>query len=74
VAALAAASAFGIARQRPFVDGSERTAWVVSRTFLKLNGHDLKASQEEKYRTMMGLAAGRLSEPQLADWIRAHLG
>jgi death-on-curing protein len=73
LAALAAAYAFGIARQHPFVDGNKRTAWVVSRTFLKLNGRDLKAPQEEKYRAMMDLAAGSLSEQQLADWIRARL-
>jgi death on curing protein len=73
LAALAAAYAFGIARHPPFVDGNQRTAWVVSRTFLKLNGHDVKASQEEKYRAMMDLAAGSLSEPQLAEWIRARL-
>ena len=73
LAALAAAYAFGIARQHPFIDGNKRTAWVVSRTFLQLNGRDLKASQEEKYGAMMGLAAGSLSEPQFADWIRAHL-
>jgi death on curing protein len=72
LAALAAAYACGIARQHPFVDGNKRTAWVVSRTFLKLNGHDLKASQEEKYRVMMNLAAGRLSESLFVDWIRAH--
>jgi death-on-curing protein len=74
LAALAAAYAFGIARQHPFVDGNRRTAWVGCRTFLKLNGHDLKASQEEKYRAMVELAAGSLSEPQFAAWIRAHLG
>ena len=73
LAALAAAYAYGIARQHPFVDGNKRTAWVVARLFLPLNGHDLKASQEEKYRTMMVLAAGSLSEAQFADWIRAHL-
>jgi death-on-curing protein len=73
LAALAAAYAFGIARQHPFVDGNKRTAWVVSRTFLKLNGCDLKASQTAKYSAMMDLAAGRVSEQQLADWVRAHL-
>ncbi len=72
-AALAAAYAFGLARQHPFVDGNKRTAWVVARTFLKLNGWDLTASQEEKYGVVMDLAAGCLSEPQFADWVRAHL-
>ena len=70
---LAAAYAFAIARNHPFVDGNKRTAWVVSRTFLRLNGCDLAASQAEKYEAMMGLAEGSVSEEEFAGWIRAHL-
>jgi death-on-curing protein len=73
VAALAASYAWGLARNHPFVDANKRTAYVVSRTFLKLNGRDLDASQEEKVLTFMMLAEGRLSEPELAGWIREHL-
>src|SRR3972149_5005087 len=43
IAALAASYAFGIARNHAFVDGNNRTAYVVCRTFLKLNGHDIDA-------------------------------
>jgi death-on-curing protein len=74
LAALAAAYAFGLLRNPPFVDGNERAALVVLRTFLKLDGRDLVASQEEKYRMVMGLAEGGLSEEAFADWIRANLG
>ena len=70
---MAAAYLFHIASNHAFVDGNKRTAWVVSRTFLKLNGCDLNASQAAKYSAMMDLAAGRVSEQQLADWVRAHL-
>jgi death-on-curing protein len=73
IAALAAAYAFGITRNHPFLDGNKRTAFVVCRTFLILNHHDLSASQEEKYRTFLELAEGRFSEEELADWIRARL-
>jgi len=73
LAALAASYAYGIAKNHPFVDGNKRTAFVVCRTFLKLNGHDLNASQEEKYLTFLKLADSRLSENELADWIRDHL-
>lgn len=72
-AALAASYAFGIARNHPFVDGNKRTAYVVCRTFLKLNGHDLSASHREKYITFLRLAKGRLSETELADWMRNHV-
>jgi len=72
-AALAASYAYGIAKNHPFVDGNKRTALVVARTFLLLNGLDLSASQEEKYRTFLSLAEGRLSEEDLAEWLRQRL-
>ncbi len=46
----------GLAHNQPFVDGNKRTAYVVCRTFLRLNGRDLDASQEEKYLTFLRLA------------------
>lgn len=73
LAALAAAYAYGIARDHPFVDGNKRTALVAARTFLLLNGVNLEASQDEKYLTFMQLAAGTLTEDQLADWIRKRI-
>lgn len=73
VAALAAAYAFGISRNHPFVDGNKRTALVTARSFLVLNGADLVATQEEKYVTFLGLAEGRVSEEALAAWVRSHL-
>ncbi len=72
-AALAASYAFGIARNHPFIDGNKRTAFVVARTFLLLNGSNVEASQEEKYLTFLRLAEGSLTEEELAAWIRQHL-
>ena len=59
---LAAAFAFGIVQNHPFIDGNKRTAYVVCRTFLILNGQDLDATREEKYLTFLKLAQGELSE------------
>ena len=73
LAALAAAYAYGIARDHPFVDGNKRTALVAVRTFLLLNGVNLQASQDEKYLTFLQLAQGTLMEEQLADWIRKRI-
>jgi death on curing protein len=73
VALLAASYAWGLVRNHPFVDGNKRTAYVVCRTFLKLNGQDIDAPQEEKYLTFLRLAEGRLTEQDLAGWIRDHL-
>ena len=73
LAALAAAYAFGIARNHPFIDGNKRTALVVCRTFLLINECDIVATKEDKYTTFMQLAEGSLAEEQLADWFRKHL-
>ena len=70
---LGAAYGFGIAKNHPFLDGNKRTAYVVCRTFLILNGHDIDATQEEKYTTFLQLAEGSLSEEELAEWLRSHL-
>ena len=73
-AELAAAYAFGIAPNHPFVDGNKRTAAVVSETFLILNGRSLAASDAELVVAFLALAAGELSEEEMADWFRDHLG
>jgi death on curing protein len=72
-AALAAAYAWGIARNHPFTDGNKRTAAVVSETFLALNGYRLTASDAEVVVAFVALAAGELTETELADWFREHL-
>ncbi len=73
LAELAAAYAHGIATNHPFLDGNKRTAFVVCRTFLLLNGKDVNAGREEKYLTFLRLAAGDISEEDLAGWIRGRL-
>ena len=73
MAALAAAYAYGIARNHPFVDGNKRTAAVVSETFLATNGLVLNASDAELVVAFLALAAGELSQEELADWFRQRL-
>jgi death on curing protein len=72
-AALAAAYAFGIARNHPFLDGNKRSAFVVMELFLNLNGWVLNAEDAECISTMLALAAGDLSEKALAAWLRSHI-
>jgi death-on-curing protein len=71
--ALAAAYAFGVARSHPFADGNKRTAWVLARLFLKLNAVELAYSPEDAIHTVLALAAGELSEEELADWFRKRI-
>jgi death-on-curing protein len=72
-ASLAAAYAFGIARNHPFLDGNKRTAFVVMELFLNLNGWILNASDTDCISAMLSLAAGELAEKALATWLRRHL-
>ena len=69
---LAASYAFGISRNHPFLDGNKRTSLVVAELFLALNGSDLTATDTECVTTFLQLAAGDLTEEELADWITAH--
>jgi death on curing protein len=69
---LAAAYAFGISSNHAFVDGNKRTALVISFAFLEVNGLEVTASQEDAYLTILGLAAGEISEAELALWFAGN--
>jgi death-on-curing protein len=70
LAALAAAYAFGLARNHPFVDGNKRAAFAAIIVFLGLNGYDFDVPPEEATGMILGLAAGEVSEESLMRWIR----
>jgi death-on-curing protein len=69
---LAAAYAFGIAANHPFVDGNKRTALVTAFTFLEINGIEISATQEDTYLTFWLLAQGKLTEKALTAWLSKH--
>lgn len=71
--ALAAAYAFGIARNHPFADGNKRTAWVMARLFLRINNVPLAFDKADAIRMMLALASGELEEKAVADWFRGHV-
>lgn len=73
IAALAAAYAWGLARSHPFADGNKRTAWVLARLFLVMNGHRLTFGAAEAIQVVLALASGKLEEGALAVWIRERL-
>lgn len=73
IARFAAAYAFGIAKNHPFIDGNKRTALVACRTFLLLNGFQLNAEPADKYITFLSLAEGTLSEDELTAWLRKRI-
>ena len=71
---LAAAYAFGISSNHPFVDGNKRTALLISFAFLDINGIEVTASQEDAYQTILALAAGGLGEEALSIWFERNSG
>ena len=68
----AAAYAFGLAKNHPFIDGNKRAAFLACGLFLLLNGVRLTATQPDATLTMLALAAGDLTEETFAAWLRAH--
>lgn len=69
LAELAAALAFGILTNHPFVDGNKRVAFVSFMLLLRKNGVRFKPSQTEAAWIIISAAAGHTSEAALARWI-----
>ena len=70
LAELAAAYLFGLTKNHGYVDGNKRVGFAAAATFLLMNGVRLTASEEEAYDAVVRVADGRLSETELAGWIR----
>jgi death-on-curing protein len=74
LAALAAAYAFGLARNHPFVDGNKRAAFASIIVFLGLNGIDFDVPPQEATAMILSLAAGEIEEEGLSRWISDRIG
>jgi len=73
VVELAATYAIAIARNHPFVDGKQRTAYVAMVLFLSLNGLAFRpADQAAAVITMLNMAAGDISDEDFTLWVRAN--
>jgi death on curing protein len=70
LADLAAADAFGLAKNHAFVDGNKRIAFITMVAFLRKNGVRFAPDQAHATAMMMSLAAGEVSEDSLTRWIR----
>jgi death on curing protein len=69
LADLAAAYGYGIAKNHAFVDGNKRAAFMAIGLLLAINGKRLSADPVEAIQTILGLAAGKVAEADLAAWI-----
>ena len=70
LALLAAAYAFGLAKNHAFVDGNKRVAFIAMVVFLRKNGVRFTPDQAQSTKIILALAAGEVSEDSLARWIR----
>jgi death-on-curing protein len=73
IADLAAAYAFGLAKNHAFIDGNKRAAFLCIGLFLAVNGYRFKADQVDAIQTMLALAGGDLDEPGLSAWIARNI-
>ncbi len=71
-AALAAAYAFGVISNHPFVDGNKRTAFLTAALFLELNGFRFVASEADVIMHSLALAASEIDEAEFAAWLREN--
>lgn len=72
-AALAAAYCYGMVKNHGYADGNKRIGWLMARVFLADNGFILQAEAADVVRLVQGVAAGTVSEADLADWIRVRI-
>ncbi|MDP3538643.1 MAG: type II toxin-antitoxin system death-on-curing family toxin [Azonexus sp.] len=68
----AAAYAFGLAKNHPFIDGNKRAGFLGAGMFLRLNGHRMTATPQDATLTMLALAASEITEADYAHWLRTH--
>lgn len=68
--AMAAAYAFHIAENQPFLDGNKRTGLLAALVFLDLNGVAVRDPQGRLYQAMLDLAERRLGKDGLAHLLR----
>ena len=72
-AALAAAYAFGIIKNHPFVDGNKRTGFLAAVLFLEANGFRFISGEAEVVVQTLSLAAGEIDEVEFAAWLRDNV-
>lgn len=70
--AMAAALAFALLRNHPFVDGNKRVGFLASVVFLRRNGYELVAEEKELIDLFLRLAAGEVTKDYLIPWYESH--
>ena len=69
----AAALAYSLIQNHPFIDGNKRVGHAAMETFLVLNGQEISASTEEQESIILGVASSCIGREEFTEWVRAHL-
>ena len=69
---LAAAYAFALVRNHPFLDGNKRVGFTTAVVFLEINGFEFTAAEAEATLKTLALAAGELDQTGYAAWLKAN--
>jgi death on curing protein len=69
----AAALAFGLVSNHPFIDGNKRIGHAAMEVFLMLNGFEIDAGVDEQEDLFLRLAAGEVSRDELVEWVRSTM-
>ena len=69
----AAALAYSLVMNHPFVDGNKRIGHAAMEVFLVLNDVEVAANVDEQESVFLKLADGQISREQLTDWLAARL-
>ncbi len=70
--AMAAAYAFHLVMNHPFLDGNKRVGYAAAETFLVMNGYETTCGDDEAYDTVIAVATGSMPKAELAAWFRAN--
>ena len=70
--AKAAALGHSLISNHPFIDGNKRIGFEAMRLFLRLNGYDIKASENEKFDFVMNISVKKLNEHAITEWLKKH--
>ncbi len=57
----------------PFLNGNKRTGFALAEAFLQANGYELNVEANDAYRLLLGIAAGKIPETDVEDWVARHL-
>jgi death on curing protein len=68
-----AALGYSIINNHPFIDGNKRVGYMCMRVFLNINGYDIEASLDEKYKFVIEIAENVMDEKTMAKWLKEHI-